>query len=251
MGLVFVQGGVKPGGWIGGIELFGESEIFSGGRIVARLTPGFAEITAEKRPVRLERRRRLQIAPAFFGLAKLLVSQRATEPGAAERTIEGDGAVELVQGRARMVFVEINEAGERECLGVAWRKALRLRQRLPGFFTLFETELQFGQTGPRKTKAWREDRRLSGRRQRFIQPGARLLVVGVRQPLTARGRRAGRRPRLEFHRRNHAMNRQSERCIRGRRREETVGGFNLSGGEFQSGEVNASGIGVRREVRRH
>ena len=127
--LLVQQSGVKPGRRVPGIQVLGPVQFLSGQAGVSGVAESLAEITAQRRAIRLQRGGHLQVEPARLGVTPADLAKAASQPCVAQGRIDRDGLVKPGQGLTDPVLRHQQKAFERNRFGIAGRQLQSLLQR--------------------------------------------------------------------------------------------------------------------------
>src|SRR5438128_12393121 len=94
------QRGIEPGGRVVRVQGPCKVKLLVSEPVLIIKPKGFAQIAAQERALRFERRRHEQIVTPLFILTSANPAQSPSQPRVAERAVGGDG---LVEGRERVV----------------------------------------------------------------------------------------------------------------------------------------------------
>ena len=193
------------------IERLCPIEILRRARAIVRLTISLPEIAMKNRPLRFQRRRRLQVEQPRREIAMLDRHQPTPEERIPQRPIELDRFL-----KRRVRFLDPILRAQREPI-----RRMRLRiarsqlkpafQRIQRLRRVPKRKLHLRQPRPRIPILRRKLRRLLRRHQRLVEPTLRLLVIRLSNP-ARRIPRFALREILKIHRRDQLLDRSPRRC---------------------------------------
>ena len=115
------QRGIEPRGRVVGVQGPCKVKLLESERVLLIMRKGFAQIAAQERALRFERRRHEQIVTPLLVLTSANPAQSPSQPGVAERAVGGDGLVERRERVVDPILRGKDKPLERDGLSIARR----------------------------------------------------------------------------------------------------------------------------------